>query len=111
MFTIGEPRPNCDANKPQEDAQGTRQIRRGRLNNETPEQRERRLYIQCEQRRKRRKPQSKDKRQHHFESTVHPALASHVFLVYIYPWSVKKANKINAKSKDEVLKDSASTIF
>ena len=33
-----------------------------------------------------RKPQSKVKRQHHFESTVHPALASrgfasHVFLV------------------------------
>ena len=28
MFTIGETRPNCDANEPQEDAQGTRQIRR-----------------------------------------------------------------------------------
>ena len=35
MFTIGETRPHCDANEPQEDAQGTRQIRRGRLNNET----------------------------------------------------------------------------
>ena len=23
MFTIGETRPNCDANEPQEDAQGT----------------------------------------------------------------------------------------
>ena len=77
MFTIGETRPNCDANEPQEDAQGTRQIRRGRLNNET----------QREQRKPKREPQSKDKRQHHFESTVHPALASrgltsHVFLVY-----------------------------
>ena len=52
MFTIGETRPNCDANEPQEDAQGTRQIRRGRLNNETPEQRERRRQIQREQRRR-----------------------------------------------------------
>ena len=47
MFTIGETQPNCDANEPQEDAQGTRQIHQGRLNNETPEQSERR-------------PQSKD---------------------------------------------------
>ena len=39
----------CDANEAQEDAQGTRQIRRGRLNNETPEQRERRLQIQREE--------------------------------------------------------------
>ena len=39
MFTVGETRPNCDANEQQEDARGTRQIRRGRLNNETPEQR------------------------------------------------------------------------
>ena len=39
MFTIGETRSNCDVTEPQEDAQGTRQIRRGRLNNETqPEQ-------------------------------------------------------------------------
>ena len=37
MFTIGETRPNRDANEPQEDTQETRQIRRGRLNNETPE--------------------------------------------------------------------------
>ena len=35
MFTTDETRPNYDANKPQEDVQGTRQIRRGRLNNET----------------------------------------------------------------------------
>ena len=35
MFTIGETRPDCDANEPREDAQVTRQIRRGRLNNET----------------------------------------------------------------------------
>ena len=48
MFTIGETRPNCDVNEPQEDAQGSRQIPRGRLNNETPEQRERRLQIQRE---------------------------------------------------------------
>ena len=34
MFSIGETRPNCDANGPQEEAQGTRYIRRGRLNNE-----------------------------------------------------------------------------
>ena len=49
MFIIGETRPNYDANEPQEDAQGTRQICRGRLNNETPEQRERQLQIQREQ--------------------------------------------------------------
>ena len=64
MFTVGETRPNCDANEPQEDAQGTGQIRRGRLNNETPEERERRLQIQREQQRIEqgdiRKPQSKD---------------------------------------------------
>ena len=37
MFnTIGETRPDGDANEPQKDTQGTRQIRRGRLNNETP---------------------------------------------------------------------------
>ena len=53
MFTVGEIRPNCDANEPQEDAQGTRQIHRGRLNKETPEQRERRRQIQREQRRRR----------------------------------------------------------
>ena len=34
MFSIGETRPNFDANGPQEEAQGTRHIRRGRLNNE-----------------------------------------------------------------------------
>ena len=62
MFTIGETRPNCDANEPQEDVQGTRHIRRGRLNDETLKQRERRLQIQREQRNRRaiRKPQSKD---------------------------------------------------
>ena len=42
MFTIGETRPNCDANEPQEDAQGTRPIRRGRLNNETQREQRRR---------------------------------------------------------------------
>ena len=46
IFTIDETRQNCDTSEPQEDAQGTRQIRRG---NETPEQRERRLQIQREQ--------------------------------------------------------------
>ena len=35
MFTIGETRANCGANEPQENAQGTRQIRQGKLNNET----------------------------------------------------------------------------
>ena len=50
MFTFGETRPNCDANALQQDAQGTRQICRGRLNNETPEQRNKRLQIQREQR-------------------------------------------------------------
>ena len=45
MLSIGETRPNCDANGPQEDAQVTRNFRRGRLNNETPEQRERRLQM------------------------------------------------------------------
>ena len=50
MFTIGETRPNCDANEPQVEAQGRRQTRRGRLNNETSEQCERRLQIQREQR-------------------------------------------------------------
>ena len=54
MFTIGETRPNCDANELKEDAQGTKQIRRGRLKKETPEQREKRLQIQREQRRRRR---------------------------------------------------------
>ena len=36
MFTgtIGETRPKSDANEPQEDAQGTRQIRQGRLNSQ-----------------------------------------------------------------------------
>ena len=42
MFTIGETRPNCDANEQKEDAQGTRQIRRGRLNNETQHEQRRR---------------------------------------------------------------------
>ena len=65
MFTIGETRPNCDANEPQDDAQGTRQIRRGRLHNKTPEQRERRLQIQREQRRRRRHQETTEQRQHH----------------------------------------------
>ena len=61
MFTVGETRPNCDANEPQEDAQGTRQIRQGRLNNESPEQRERRLHsASSEEEGDIRKPQSKD---------------------------------------------------
>ena len=104
MFTIGETQPNCDANEPQEDAQGTRQIRRGRLNKETPEQCERRLQIQHEQQRRRRHQETTEQRQHclaqqrqrrqeeteeqrtrrldcpspflHLKSTVHPALAS-----------------------------------
>ena len=63
--TIGETRPNCDVNEPQEDAQGTRQIGRGRLNNETPDQRERRLQIQREQRRRRRHQETTEQRQHH----------------------------------------------
>ena len=42
MFTIGDTRPNCDANEPQEDVQRTRQIRRGRLNNETQREQQRR---------------------------------------------------------------------
>ena len=29
------------------------------------------------------KPQSEDKRQHHFESTVHPALGTRVFASYV----------------------------
>ena len=68
MFTIGKTRPNCDANQPQEDAQGTRQIRRGRFNNETPEQRERRLQIQREQRRRRRHRETTEGRQHRLGS-------------------------------------------
>ena len=64
MFTIGETRPNCHANDPQVDAQGSRHIRRGRLNNETPEQRERRLQIQREQRRRRRHQETTEQRQH-----------------------------------------------
>ena len=64
MFSIGETRPNCHANEPQEHAQGTRHIRRGRLNNETPEQRERRLQIQREQRRRRRHQETTEQRQH-----------------------------------------------
>ena len=60
MFAIDETLPNCDANEAQEVAQGTRQVR-GRFNNETPEQRERRLQIQREQRgRRHQEPQSKD---------------------------------------------------
>ena len=66
MFTIGETRPNCHANEPQEDTQGTRHIRRGRLNNETPEQRERQLQIQREQRRRRRHQETTEQRQHPF---------------------------------------------
>ena len=65
MFTIG-PRPNCDANEVQEDAQGTRQIHRGRLNIETPEQRKRRLEIQREQRRRRKHQETTEQRQHRF---------------------------------------------
>ena len=53
MFTIGETQPNCDANEPQEDAQGTRQIRRGRLNNKT----------QCEQRKRTRHQETTEQRQ------------------------------------------------
>ena len=64
MFTIGETRPNRDANEPQEEAQGTRQIHRGRLNNETSEQRERRLQIQREQRTRRRHQETTEQRQH-----------------------------------------------
>ena len=45
FYTIDETRPDCDTNEPQEDAQGIRQIRGGRFNNETPEPRERRLKI------------------------------------------------------------------
>ena len=64
MFSIGETRPNCDANGPQEDAQVTTNFRRGRLNNETPEQRERRLQMQREQRRRRRHQETREHRQH-----------------------------------------------
>ena len=64
MFTVGERRLNCDANEPHEDPQGTRRIRRGRLNNETPEQRERRLQIQREQPRRRRRQETTEQRQH-----------------------------------------------
>ena len=64
MFTIGETRPNCDAKEPQEDAQGTRQIRRGRLNNKTSEKRERHLQTQREQRRRRRHQETTEQRQH-----------------------------------------------
>ena len=53
MFPIGETRTNCDANEPQEDVQETRQIRRGRLNNET----------QREQRRGRRHQETTEQRQ------------------------------------------------
>ena len=73
---IDETRPNCDANE-QQDAQGKRQIHRWRL---------KKLSASSKEEGDIRKPQSKDKRQHHSESTVHPALAlrgfrSHVFLV------------------------------
>ena len=55
-----------------------------------------------------RKPKSKDKRQHHFESFVHPALASrgfasHVFLVIVQMY--KKAlthEHPSGESADEV---------
>ena len=59
-----ETRSNCDANEPQEDGQGTRQLRQGRLNNETPEQCERRLQIQREQQRRRRHQETTKQRQH-----------------------------------------------
>ena len=64
MFTIGELQPNCDANETQEEEQGTRQIRRGRFNNKTPQQRELRLQIQREQRRRRRNQETTEQRQH-----------------------------------------------
>ena len=64
MFTTGETQPNSHANESQEDAQGTRHIRQGRLNNETPEQRERRLQIQREQCRRRRLQETTEQRQH-----------------------------------------------
>ena len=64
MFTIGETQPNCDANEPQEDAQGTRHIRRGRLNKETLEQSERRIQIQREQRKRMRHQETTEQGQH-----------------------------------------------
>ena len=54
MFTIGETRPNCDGNELQDsDAEGTRQIRPGRLNNETQREKRRRRHQETtEQRQK-----------------------------------------------------------
>ena len=60
---IGEKQPNCDANEPQEDRQGTRQIRQGRLNNQTPKQCERGLQIQRERQRRRRYQETTEQRQ------------------------------------------------
>ena len=74
MFTIGETRPNCDENEPQEDAHGTRQIRQGRLNNET----------QREQRRKRHQETTKKRQKTtslRINCPLSPGFASHVFLV------------------------------
>ena len=76
MFTIGETRPNCDANEPQEDAQGTRQIRRGRLNNET----------QREQQRRKGHQETTEQRQKTASLRIVCPLSqpSHVFLVYLF---------------------------
>ena len=62
MLTIAETRTNCDANEPQEDRQGTRQIRRGRLNNETLNnvKGEFRFSASSEEEGDIRKPQNKD---------------------------------------------------
>ena len=72
MFTIGETRPNCDLNEPQqEDAQETRQIRR-RTSNET----------QREQRRKRRHQETTELRQKTTSLQINcPPSPSYIFLV------------------------------
>ena len=77
MFSIVETRPNCDANEPQEHAQRTRHIRRGRLNNKTPEQRERRLQIQREQQRQHRLAQQRQRRQEETEEQRNRRLEYH----------------------------------
>ena len=70
MFTIGESRPITQANEREQQTQQwwTQQVsgnpRRGRFTAETPQERERRLEIDLQQRRRRRQPETAEQREH-----------------------------------------------
>ena len=93
MFTIGETRPNCDANEPQKDSQGTRQICRGRLNNETQHEQRRRHQETTEQRRTTTSLQINCPPSPSFARFCETRISSFIMLVAARPLSLGKQEK------------------